>query len=400
MKGAALLIYALPSASDPLTAGALAKPAWVGAPTRVVAPPLGYEPPPLTRLVRAGQWVTAMLESSVEGGKLSPASVLLIAGADRAPAVRDGAAGAAALTLGGGAADDGGEATALPPLHALFDDDLAALAGGGWVGFEEVLLPTGGEGGGPGAKRMVEREGMASSYWCAAKLGQPPRPPLLPPSMILFNPPTGRLGDAGAIASALASAADAAGLAFRVVDGEAAMGVGGGGGGTPPPTLLSSLAASLATARLIVGRGGADLAAVAAAAPAGSSLLELTPVEGHPAVAAVVAARAAAGQASSLSSHALWTPHPPGGPVGAHLAWADPGEGRRYGAWARPDCRVGALHGAECASAAARAALVVGGRCDGGEDSSAAAAASLTSMVDAALRGVYEAEARAGVGLA
>ena len=327
-------------------------------------------------------------------------TTVLVAPAPRAAALRDGAAGAVSLALGDGSEDEEeGAYSSSAPSFALFSDDLAALAGGGWLGLEAVVVPTGGGSSGAAARRLrralnkiVRRNGT-----CAVGDGDAlsPQPP--PPSLILFKPPTGRLGDAEALRTALASAAAATGLAFRVVGGPGADAEGDGSNALE--TILSSLSASLAGARVIVGRGGPDLAAVAAAAPPGASLLELATIEPHPAVAAVVAARSAGGPATALASHALWTPHPPGGPIGAHLDWGgDEGERRRYGAWARPDCRVAALHGGDCAAAAARAALVVGGVEKKGEASSSSS--SLASVVSAALRGLYVAERVAGVGLA
>jgi hypothetical protein len=197
------------------------------------------------------------------------------------------------------------------------------------------------------------------------------------------------------LSDALATAAQAAGLAFRVVEGAE----GGDGANATAARALGSLAAALAGARVLVGRGAPDLAAAAAAAPPGCALVELVPVEGHPGVEAVVRARGMATTCPSssarpcavagagLASHELWVPHPPGGAVGPHLAWADADDGARYGAWARPDCAAGALHGGDCAAAAARAGLDVAGPAD------------VAAVVDAALRGLYAAEAVAGVGL-
>ena len=387
--------------SPPPPITALARPAWVSGTARALAAPASYEPPPLTPAVQAGRWVAASLEAGVGGGDL-PASVVLVAGARRAAALRDGAAGAVALTLGGSGSEGEEGAAGGGPAHALFSDDLTALAAGGWLGLEAVVVPTGGGRGDSGAAagRLVRalagaRTRTTDNGTCAPR-GVPARPPPAP-ALLLFNPPTGRLGDPAPLAAALESAAAATGLAFRAVGGP----VGAEEGASTLETTLAALASSLAGARVIVGRGGPDLAAVAAAAPPGASLVELAPVEPHPAVASVVAARAAGGPPTALASHALCTPHPPGGPVGSHLAWADAGEGRRYGAWARPDCAVAALHGGDCAAAAARAALVVGGVGEGvGAGGSEHASSSLAAVVDAALRGLYAAEVAAGVGLA
>jgi hypothetical protein len=397
-----LPIAALPVSDGAAVAAALHAPAWLPGRTASLAAPARYEPGPHTALDAAGAWTVAGLAVGLDAGEAF--DTLLVAGTDRGPGPAAGLA-VAALALGPAPAPKPKKKPA-----ALFRDDVAALAGGGWLGFEAVVVPVGaGEGGGGGGGPRAGGGAAAFGEALQARAVLLPRlathvPPNTAssstplPSLVLYAPARpARLADSAPLATALASAAAAAGLEFRLVDGAEGSGSGGSDGNAttttppPPPTptrALASLTLALAGARVVVGRGAPDLAAAAAAAPPGCALLELVPVEGHPAVGGVVAARSAGSQATVLASHEVWAPHPPGGAVGPHLAWADPGDGARYGGWARPDCAAGVLHGGECAAAAGRAGLSLA---DPGD---------VASIVDAALRGLYAAEAAVGVGLA